>query len=83
MLPKLIEVTPLDGYKLLLKYQNGESRILDTTYWLEKPMYKELKNNTLFNTVKVCGITISWINGQDIAPDDLYEYSEPIKEISA
>ena len=83
MRPKLNNVKPLDGYRLLLEYANGEKRILDTSYWLEKPMYQELKNEALFNTVKLTSITVMWVNGQDIAPDDLYEYSVPISEMSA
>lgn len=83
MLPKLLDVKPIEGFQLLIKYENGETRILDTSYWLEKPMYRELKNEILFNTVKVCGITVMWVNGQDIAPDDLYEYSKPLNEMSA
>lgn len=83
MRPKLINVKPLDGYRLLLEYANNEKRILDTEYWLSKPMYECLKDKALFDTVKVAGISIVWANGLDIAPDDLYEYSEPVKEKSA
>lgn len=83
MLPKLINVQPLPEYRLLLEYANGEKRILDTSFWLEKPMYKELKDEIIFSTVKVAGITVMWVNGQDIAPDDLYEYSVPTSVLSA
>jgi hypothetical protein len=83
MRPKLTDVRPIDGYKLLLEYANGEKRILDTEYWLSKPMYESLKNKKMFDTVKMAGISIAWANGLDIAPDDLYEYSEPAKEKSA
>ena len=80
MIPKLLQVKPLEGYRLFLEYSNGEKRILDRSYWLEKPMYQELKNETLFNTVKISGITVTWVTGQDIAPDDLYVYSLPVVE---
>ncbi len=83
MTPKLSNVKPLEGYRLLLEYSNGEKRILDTSYWLEKPMYQKLKNEILFNTVKIAGITVMWVTGQDIAPDDLYEFSLPVAEIRA
>jgi hypothetical protein len=83
MRPKLIGVKPLDEFKLLLEYANGEKRVLDTEYWLSKPMYESLKNKTMFDTVKIAGISIAWANGLDIAPDDLYEYSELLKEKSA
>lgn len=77
MTPKLLKVKPVEGYKLLLEYSNGEVRTLDSAYWLDKPMYQELKNKILFNTAKIVGITVMWVNGQDIAPEDLYEYSLP------
>lgn len=83
MRPKLINVKPLDGFKLLLEYANNERRVLDTEYWLSKPMYESLRDKKMFETVKVSGISIMWANGLDIAPDDLYEYSEPVKEKSA
>jgi hypothetical protein len=83
MRPKLVGVKPLDGFKLVLEYANGEKRILNTEYWLSKPMYESLKNKNMFDTVKIAGISIAWANGLDIAPDDLYEYSELVKEKSA
>lgn len=47
-----------------------------------KPMisgswYGELQNRNIFNTVKISGNTVEWINGQDICPDDLYYLSVP------
>jgi hypothetical protein len=83
MRPKLINVKSLDGFKLLLEYANNERRVLETEYWLSKPMYESLRNKKMFETVKVSGISIMWANGLDIAPDDLYEYSKPVKEKSA
>jgi hypothetical protein len=32
MIPKLLNVKPIEGYRLLLDYENGEKRILDTSY---------------------------------------------------
>jgi hypothetical protein len=63
MRPKLIDVKPIEGYRLLLEYMNGEKKILDTSYWLEKQMYMELRNEELFKTVKLAGITVMWVNG--------------------
>ena len=79
MLPELLNVTPIEGYQLLLEYDNGERRLLDTSFWLEKPMYNCLRSKELFDTVKVQGMTIIWDNGLDIAPEDLYEFSTPIQ----
>ena len=47
------EVKPLDGYKLLLTFENGEERIFDMKPYLEKGIFKELKDKSLFNSVKI------------------------------
>jgi hypothetical protein len=77
--PSIIDVRPLDDYKLILTFGNGEKKIYDMAYWLDKPMFQELKNIDLFRTVKVVGLSISWLHGQDLCPDELYEDSELIQ----
>ncbi len=37
-------------------------------------------NKVLFNTVKIDGLSISWLNGADICPDELYNNSKSISE---
>lgn len=54
-------------------------KIYDMSYWLDKPMFQELKNTDLFKTVKVSGLSIAWLHGQDLCPDELYEDSETIR----
>ena len=43
---------------------------------LDKPFYSKLKNKGLFSTVKVRDITLEWITGQDLCPDELYYNSK-------
>lgn len=75
MRPKVINVEPLENYRLFLTFSSGEKKIYDMSYWLDKPMFKELKNVDLFKTVKVSGLSIEWLHGQDLCPDELYEDS--------
>ena len=65
----------------LLNYnENGEiiqvwgwkKGILDVSPYLEFVQFKELKDENIFNTVKIDGLSISWSNGADICPDELY-----------
>ncbi len=79
MRPQIIDVQPLDDYKLFLTFENGEKKIYDMNYWLDKPMFQELKNIDLFRTVKVAGLSIAWLHGQDLCPDELYEDSELVQ----
>jgi hypothetical protein len=69
------EVTPLENYKLSLKFKNGEEKIFDMTPYLEIGMFKELKDETLFKTVRVSFDTVEWANEADIDPETLYKDS--------
>lgn len=54
------EVTPLSNYMLYLKFINGEEKIFDMKPYLEKEIFKELKNENIFKTVKVSFDTVEW-----------------------
>ena len=45
--------------------------------YLVKGVFKELKDENLFKTVKVSFDSIEWSNGIDIDPETLYEDSVP------
>ncbi|MHC1683008.1 MAG: DUF2442 domain-containing protein [Clostridiaceae bacterium] len=71
------KVKPLDGYKLLLTFENDEVRLFDMNPYLEKGIFKELKDKSMFNSVKICFDTIEWKNEADMDPEMLYEESIP------
>ena len=75
MNPRIIKVEPLEEYKLKLHFTNNEVKIFDTNPYLNKGIFKELKNSIIFNQVKVFMGSITWPNGQDFCPDTLYEES--------
>jgi hypothetical protein len=72
MKPKAIEVKALKSYKLEVKFEDGKKGIFDVRPYLEFVQFKELKDENIFNTVKIDGLSISWSNGADICPDELY-----------
>ena len=72
MKPKAIEVKALKSYKLEVKFEDGKKGIFDVSPYLEFVQFKELKDENIFNTVKIDGLSISWSNGADICPDELY-----------
>lgn len=72
MNPRVKKVTPLEGYKLRIEFNNGEVGEYDCTPLLEFGVFKELKNVQYFKSVKVVGGTVTWPNEQDICPDTLY-----------
>ncbi len=77
MNPRVKEVLPLKGYRLMLTFTNGEKRIYNMDGTLEKGIFSELKNEEIFNTVRAVNGTVQWIHDQDICPDTLYLDSIP------
>ncbi|CEK40114.1 DUF2442 domain-containing protein [Paraclostridium sordellii] len=71
-------VKAIDNYKLILTFENNEKRLFDMTPYLELGVFKTLKDENLFKTVKVSFDTIEWSNGVDIDPETLYEDSRSI-----
>ncbi len=70
--PKAIGVKPLDDYKLYVTFSNNEKKIFDVKPYLEMQFFHNLKDPTLFKSVKTEGLSIEWATGEDICPDELY-----------
>ena len=73
-----IEVKPLEQYKLLITFDNKEQRIFDVTPYLNDNFFMPLRNPTIFRTAKINPITVEWMGGIDICPDELYYNSYPV-----
>jgi len=71
MRKKLISVEPLREFRLRLIFEGGESRIFDVAPYLEIGVFRELKSENLFRTVRVSFDTVCWANDADICPDEL------------
>ncbi len=75
MIPKVVEVKHLEGYKLWLRFQDGLSGTVDLSAELWGPMFEPLKDMALFAQAAVHPEleTVTWPNGADLAPEFLYE----------
>ena len=72
------DVKTIDDYKLILTFEDDSVRIFDMKTLLGKGVFKELKDEKLFKTVKVSFDSIEWANGIDVDPETLYEDGVPI-----
>jgi len=70
---------PLEGYKLQIRFKNGEERIFDLTPYLTIGKFAELRDISLFNSVTVKFDSIEWANHLDIDPEFLYAHSVTIR----
>jgi len=74
------KVKPSNNYLLILTFENGEKREFDMKPYLETGIFKELKDLSVFNSVRVCFDSIEWNNEADLDPEVLYKNSRPIKK---
>lgn len=65
-------VIPNQDYTLIITFITGEKKIYDCKPLLEKGIFKQLKNQALFNQVCCDGTSIAWNEEIDIAPEELY-----------
>lgn len=80
MNPSVRSVKPQENYCLLLTFENGEKRIFDLNPYLEKPVFRQLKNIALFKTARVVSGSVEWQGEVDLSYDTLYLESKAAKE---
>ena len=74
-----IEVKPLEQYRLLITFDNKEQRIFDVEPYLIDSFFAPLRNPTIFRTARINPITVEWVGGIDMCPDELYYNSKPVE----
>ncbi len=79
MNPRVKEVKANPDYTLTLTFTNGEVKVFDVKPYLDKGIFRELKDMSVFNSVRPFLGSIQWRNGQDFCPDTLYADSERVK----
>lgn len=72
----VIDVKPLENYKLFLTFENNEQKIFDVSPYLEIGKFVELKDKEIFNSVRISFDSIEWSNQLDLDPEVLYRKSE-------
>ena len=77
----ITDVSYIDDYKLKLKFENGEYKLVDLKPHLEGKIFEPLKDISYFKSVKLNKDidTIVWQNNADFSPDFLYEIGQSIK----
>jgi hypothetical protein len=83
MLQDVVDVKPLDGYRLRLRFEDGVEGVVDITNLVRfEGVFSTLRDRGTFEKVRVhpeLG-TIFWPSGADLDPDVLYAEvtSQPI-----
>ena len=71
----------LGDYKLLIEFTNGELRIADLSEVKneKREAFRELSEVEYFKQFQINDWSLEWPNGYDIAPDYLYQISQPVE----
>jgi len=72
MSPDVTRVKPESDYTVHVWFENGEEGILDMKPYLEKGIFKALREPAMFHTVRPFMGTIQWANEADLCPDTVY-----------
>jgi hypothetical protein len=77
--PLLLEVTPLDGYRVHARFEDGVAADVDLAYLLSYGgVFLPLRDPDYSRTLRADAEagTIVWRNGADIAPETLYAHAQ-------
>ena len=74
---KVSDVEAKDDYVLLVKLSNGKKGLFDVKPYLDKGIFIELKDKSLFNAVRPAFGGIVWPHQQDFSADTIeYEMKQ-------
>ena len=79
----VIDVRTLDDFRLELSFSTGEKGIFDVRPYMDKGVFVQLRNSTLFKQAYIAFDTVCWPGGLDISPDTLYDRSQMRQKVSA
>ncbi len=75
MFREVVKANYIDGYRLLLQFNNGEWRVVDLSNSLNGTVFAPLKDINFFKRFSIKFNTVEWENGADFAPEYLYDIS--------
>jgi hypothetical protein len=83
MYPGVTSVEATAEHRLILRFDNGESRVFDVGPLLTVGRFQTLLSLQAFRKVHVAFDTVEWEDGLDLDPEYLYEHSEPLPDDQA
>ncbi len=78
MNPRVISVEATNNHFLKLSFDNNETKLFDTSPFLDKGIFKELQDYNYFKQVSVAFGSVEWPHEQDFSYDTLYLLSKPL-----
>ena len=74
-------VTPLPDYRIYVEVEDGRKGIFDMKPYLDRGVFRELRDVRYFNRVGIVLGAVTWPDDQDIAPETLLAEMRPVLSI--
>jgi hypothetical protein len=72
MNPRALNVKPEKDYMLCVWFTTGEMRRFDVKPYLEYEVFRPLKDEAVFDSVRPDGLSVEWANEASLCPDTIY-----------
>ena len=72
MNPHVTHLIPQPEHRLLLEFSSGETRMFDLTPWLDKGVFRALRDSPDFAKARVVDGSVEWPGEIDLSYDTLY-----------
>lgn len=72
MIPKIVRIEAKPNYQLRVTFHGSGTRLFDASPYLDKGVFKELKDEKYFRKVRVVWGGIEWPHEQDLSAETLY-----------
>lgn len=73
-----ILVKPLPDYQIYVEIENGSKGVFDMKPYLDRGVFRELRDVGYFNQVGIVFGAVTWPHEQDIAPQTLLNEITPL-----
>ncbi len=83
MNPRVTRVQALPDHRLLLEFDNGEKRLFDVTPYLDKGVFRMLRDSPDFERATVVDGAVEWPGEIDLSHDTLYLRSTVVQPVQA
>ena len=74
-------VKPLSDYRIYVEVADGRKGVFDMKPYLNRGVFRELKDVNYFNQVGILFGAVTWPHEQDIAPDTLVAEMIPVENV--
>jgi len=78
MIPDIIHFEIMTDHRIKVTLSNGKSGIFDVRPYLDRGIFKELKNYDYFRRARIEFGTLTWPNEQDFSPETIESKMQPV-----